>query len=54
MVSLEGDSFTVSFEGTGFALSGETRENAILGVSIDGETSQAFSSRMVSFRLLPA
>lgn len=36
----EGDSFTVSFEGTGFALSGETRENAILGVSIDGGDEQ--------------
>ncbi len=36
----EGDSFTVSFEGTGFALSGETRENAILGVSIDGDDEQ--------------
>lgn len=36
----EDDSFTVSFEGTGFALSGETRENAILGVSIDGGDEQ--------------
>lgn len=36
----EGDSFTVSFEGTGFALSGETSENAILGVSIDGGDEQ--------------
>ena len=36
----EGDSFTVSFEGTGFALSGETREKAILGVSIDGGDEQ--------------
>ena len=36
----EGDSFTVSLEGTGFALSGETRENAILGVSIDGGDEQ--------------
>ena len=36
----EGDSFTVSFEGTGFALSGETKENAILGVSIDGGDEQ--------------
>lgn len=36
----EGDAFTVTFEGTGFALSGETRENAILGVSIDGGDEQ--------------
>ena len=36
----EGDSFTVNFEGTGFALSGETGENAILGVSIDGGDEQ--------------
>lgn len=32
----EGDSFTVSFEGTGFALTGESRENCILALSVDG------------------
>lgn len=36
----EGDSFTVSFEGTGFALTGESRENCILALSVDGGEEQ--------------
>lgn len=36
----EGDSFTVSFEGTGFALTGESRDNCILALSVDGGEEQ--------------
>lgn len=36
----EGDSFTVSFEGTGFALTGESTENCILALSVDGGEEQ--------------
>lgn len=36
----EGDSFTVSFEGTGFALTGESSENCILALSVDGGEEQ--------------